>query len=80
MPSKRLFSFLFFTWMALLTLLSLLPADNLDMDGPDTVDPATGWAGTTITTSIIAAGITDAGTDHGVRHIAGGTGGTAIRS
>jgi len=34
-PSKRLFSFLFFAWMALLTILSLVPADNLDMDGPD---------------------------------------------
>jgi uncharacterized membrane protein len=33
--SKKLFSFLFFSWITLLTVLSLIPADNLDMDGPD---------------------------------------------
>ena len=34
MPN-RLFGFLFPTWLVLLTVLSLMPADDLDLDGPD---------------------------------------------
>ena len=34
MPKSGLFSFLFFFWMALLSLLSLMPMDDLDLGGP----------------------------------------------
>jgi len=33
-PKSGLFSFLFFFWMALLSLLSLMPMDDLDLGGP----------------------------------------------
>ncbi len=32
---KRLFGFLFISWLVLLTVLSLMPADDLDLDGPN---------------------------------------------
>ena len=34
MPKSGLFSFLFIFWMALLSLLSLMPMDDLDLGGP----------------------------------------------
>ena len=34
-PKSGLFSFLFFFWMALLSLLSLIPMDDLDLGGPE---------------------------------------------
>ena len=34
-PKSGLFSFLFFLWMAVLSLLSLMPMDGLDLGGPE---------------------------------------------
>jgi hypothetical protein len=34
-PKSGLFSFLFFFWMALLSLLSLMPMEGLDLGGPE---------------------------------------------
>jgi len=34
-PKSGLFSFLFFSWMALVSVLSLMPMDDLDLGGPE---------------------------------------------
>jgi VanZ family protein len=34
-PRRGLFAFLFFFWMALLSVLSLMPMDDLDLGGPE---------------------------------------------
>lgn len=34
-PKRGFFTFLFFSWMVLLSLLSLIPMDDLDLGGPE---------------------------------------------